>query len=148
MNAARSKCDVFDPLPNNAHRRGCENEAAPHDVDIYFPLGNPEPKFHNIRWQVFYAAWQVLYVLDIELSHGLGSAMAQCHFPIDHPRKRICGQPRDPECGMRLGFDDCCPHASLFHQAVFVKFLIFVSLDGGLRINLDVLALVHSEIFG
>ena len=97
-----------------------------------FPPGNPDPKFHNIRWQVFCAAWQAFHVLDLELAHGLGSGIAQRHFLINHPRKRLCGH----------------SGASFFHQAVFAEFLIFVWRNNRLGINLDVPALVYSEILG
>ena len=68
-------------IPDSVHHRIRKNETAPHDVDIHISPGNADPKLHNIRWQVLCAAWQPLYVLDLELAHGLGSAMSQRHFP-------------------------------------------------------------------
>ena len=62
-------CESFDPLPDRMHHRIGENEAAPNDVDIYFPTGNANPQFDNIRCQVFRATWQALYVVDLELAH-------------------------------------------------------------------------------
>lgn len=36
-------------------------------VGIHFPPRNAHPKFHNIRWQVFYAPWRARCVYDFEL---------------------------------------------------------------------------------
>lgn len=126
INAACSKREAFDSLPNDAHDRSCENEAAPHDADIYLSTGNTDPKFHNVRWQVFCTASQVLHVLDLELTHGMDSAMAQRHFPFDDPRQRLFGQPGDPDTECARGSISAAPHASLFYQTVFANFHIFI----------------------
>ena len=123
---------------NALHHRSCENEATPYDVDIYFPPGNTDPKFHNIRRQVFCSVWQALYALDLELAHA------------PTRKKWFCGQSgaRVPNA---LAFNQPCPHASLFDEAVFAEFLVFVGRGSvrcgrGLRIDLDVPALINSEI--
>src|SRR5271167_3235742 len=50
--------------------------------------------------KVFCAGWQALYVLDLDLAHGLGSATAQYRFSIDLRDRGFAGRREIPsaEC--------------------------------------------------
>jgi len=79
--------------------RSCENEAAAHDVDIYFPAENPDPKFYKIRWQVFCAMWQALNVPDPEFTHDLAPLLPNATPPSRCPRtghSNVKGVPKFP----------------------------------------------------
>ena len=82
------------------HHRIGENEAAPNNVDVYFPAGSANPQLYHIGCQVFCTAWQALYVVIFSL-------------PMLAPAKGLCAQAA--RCEMRSCLNPLCPPALLFN---------------------------------